>query len=381
MTKEAPIRPDTALIERLMRMGASDLKKCMQCATCTSACKLSTDEYPFPRKQVLAAQWGLKDELLEDPSPWLCFYCGQCSKTCTRGAKPGEIMMALRRYLTSEYDWTGLSRFLYRSAVGEIGVLLLVALLVVGLFTVPASFGFRLLSQSGPAPLANVMLDKFAPKHVVHIADMLLAVLLGALLLVNAGRMFKRLTARHPIPARFYFRHAAGLLVQGVTQIRWKGCQDGDAMRNWIRHLALVTGYGTIFTLVVVFLPWFQVENSGVHWTAILGYYATAILLATTAWMLFDRITKRTEMHRFSHLSDWMFPVLLFLTAASGILVHILRRMDRPMPTYEMYMVHLAIAVPMLVVEVPFGKWAHLLYRPLAIFIAEAREDAKRCGV
>ena len=135
-----------------------------------------------------------------------------------------------------------------------------------------------------------------------------------------------------------------------------------------------------MFTLVVVFLPWFQVEDSGFHWTSILGYYATAILLSTTAWMLYDRITKRTEMHRFSHLSDWMFPVLLFLTAASGILVHILRRLDRPMPTYETYMVHLAIAVPMLVVEVPFGKWAHLLYRPLAIFIVEAREDAKRCG-
>ena len=45
------------------------------------------------------------------------------------------------------------------------------------------------------------------------------------------------------------------------------------------------------------------------------------------------------------------------------------------MPTYVMYMIHLAIAAPMLVVEVPFGKWAHLLYRPLAIWVAAVQSE------
>jgi hypothetical protein len=30
----------------------------------------------------------------------------------------------------------------------------------------------------------------------------------------------------------------------------------------------------------------------------------------------------------------------------------------------------------MLVVEVPFGKWAHLFYRPLAIYLAAVRGRA-----
>jgi hypothetical protein len=29
--------------------------------------------------------------------------------------------------------------------------------------------------------------------------------------------------------------------------------------------------------------------------------------------------------------------------------------------------------VPMLVLEVPFGKWAHLAYRPLAIYFARVQ--------
>jgi hypothetical protein len=35
------------------------------------------------------------------------------------------------------------------------------------------------------------------------------------------------------------------------------------------------------------------------------------------------------------------------------------------------------IAVPMLVVEVPFGKWSHLLYRPLALYLAEVERRAQ----
>jgi quinone-modifying oxidoreductase, subunit QmoC len=45
------------------------------------------------------------------------------------------------------------------------------------------------------------------------------------------------------------------------------------------------------------------------------------------------------------------------------------------MATYVMYTVHMAIAVPMLAVEVPFGKWAHLLYRPLALYVAAVRRE------
>ena len=71
-----------------------------------------------------------------------------------------------------------------------------------------------------------------------------------------------------------------------------------------------------------------------------------------------------------------MFPVLLFLTTVTGILVHIFRYMGLPLATYYTYAIHLVIAVAMLVVEVPFGKWAHLLYRPLAVYFQKVRERA-----
>jgi nitrate reductase gamma subunit len=220
------------------------------------------------------------------------------------------------------------------------------------------------------------MLDKFAPKETVHLGDTIMAALLSFFLLTNAARMFAGLTRGQQIPARLYFAQIGLLIVQGVTQMQWKNCNESDGRRNWVRHLFLVSGYAMIFTLVVLFLPWFQIEDSSFHWTSVLGYYSTAALLITTAWMVADRISKRTEMHRSSHLSDWLFPVLLFLTAVTGILVNIFRLMNQPMPTYVTYVVHMAVAVPMLIVEVPFGKWSHLLYRPLGIFVATVKRKA-----
>ncbi len=375
------IKPDLELINYLNENGGGDPKKCYQCATCTSVCRLSTEEYGFPRRQVLLAQWGLKEQLMKDPSPWLCFYCGDCSKRCPRKSNPGETMMNLRRYLTSLYDWTGLSRLMYRSVFWEMGVLLVVAAAIVLMFTLPRSFGFGLLAQSGSAPLSTVMLDKFAPAGIVDIGDRIMAVALALLLLSNAARMLYGLTSGENIPFSFYISQLPYFVIQGITQKQWGRCGSSDSTTNWLRHLFLVTGYVIMFTLVVVFLPSFQVNGIGLHWTSYLGYYATLVLLSSTVWILVDRIKKRTEMHAFSHFSDWMFPVLLFLSALSGILLHIFRISNMPLTTYYTYMIHLVIVVPMLVVEVPFGKWSHLLYRPLALYVAAVRNKAKEFQV
>lgn len=381
MSERNFVKPDPQFISELKHYGGENIKKCFQCATCTSTCPLSTEENGFPRKQMLLAQWGLKDRLLEDPGPWLCFYCGDCSERCPRNADPGETMMAMRRYLTSQYDWTGLSRLMYNSVFWEIGILAAVAAAVILLFTLPHDFGFGLLSRSGPVPLSMVMLDRFAPVGIMDWGDRIMATILGLLLLTNAARMFSGLTRGQKIPLGSYIKQLPHFIIQGVTQIRWKDCGSSTGIKNWLRHLFLVSGYAIMFTLVVVFLPWFQVENSSIQWTSFLGYYATAVLLGSTVWIIIDRLKKRTGMHGSSHFSDWLFPILLFLAAVTGILLHIFRVTDTPMATYVTYMIHMAIVVPMLVVEVPFGKWGHLLYRPLAIYVASVksrvRESAK----
>jgi hypothetical protein len=372
-------RVDPGLSEELAAFGGRTLGRCFSCGNCTAVCGLSKGDTVFPRKIIRYLQVGLSDRLLESPEPWLCYYCGTCSDTCPRSAEPGELMMAARRWLVSRYDWTGLSRRLYLSEAWEFGLLAAIGLFVLALFVVPGwlgvSFGFGAIDA---AAREHVRLDLFAPSAVVHSGDLALAALLVVLLGLNAIRMaafVARGRAGQSIPWVLWLREAYQFVLHAATQKRWLEC-DNDARGPWLRHFLLVTGYATMLLLVVAFLPVFQRDDARFHWTALFGYYGTAMLLGVTVLAMRSRLQKKAQYHRFSHASDWMFLALLFLTALSGIALHAARLLDLPWPTYVLYVAHLMIAVPMLIVEVPFGKWNHLLFRPLAQYLVIVREAA-----
>jgi ferredoxin len=388
-------RVNPGLATELARFGGETLTRCFNCGNCTAVCALSKGRTVFPRRIIRYLQLGLEEKLLESPEPWLCYYCGTCSDTCPRDAQPGELMMAARRWLTSRYDWTGLSRRLYLSEIWEIGLLSVTALLVAAAFLVPGWFGVPFgFSALGEDAMAHVRLDLFAPKAWIHRADWALAAGLLALLSANALRMIvavRRGFNQASVPLVVWLRDAYQPLLHLLTQKRWLECDEArqadqpttgrtrrpaGARRRWLQHVLLVTGYATMFLLVVAFLPSFQRDGSDFHWTAFLGYYATAVLLWATTAAISGRVRKREAIHRFSQITDWMFLVLLFLTALSGILLHLVRLADWPFATYILYVLHLMIAVSMLVIEVPFGKWLHLVFRPVAKYMVAVREAA-----
>ena len=357
---------DTELYRELAKYGARDMEICMQCGTCSASCPLSSGTNPFPRKIYRYIQLGLKDKLLKSTEPWLCYYCGDCNKDCPRGAEPAETMMATRRWLTAQYDWTGLARRFYLSEVWEIGALIAVALGIVVLFCL----------FHGPVITDRVSVNSFAPVIWIEIGDLVMAAVLSAFLLSNAFRMYRFIMSDTKVPLWLYFTEAKAFVTNLLTQQRWRQC--GEDRSRWLKHFILVSGYLTMMTLVIVFIRWFQVDDSSWHFTSIFGYYATGVLLAITVEMFRSRLKKEESLHRYSEFSDWLFLILLFLTTLTGIMMHALRMAGWPMGTYVMYVIHLAIAVPMLIIEVPFGKWSHLFYRPLAIFLANVREKASK---
>jgi len=372
-------RVNPALAQELAHFGGDTLTKCFNCGNCTAVCGLSKDQTVFPRKIIRYLQLGLEDKLLESPEPWLCYYCGTCSDTCPREAQPGELMMATRRWLTSRYDLTGLSKRLYLSEVWEVGLLSVTALFVLAAFVVPGMFGmpFGFYNLDEEA-MAHVRLDLFAPTGVIHYADWTLAAFLLLLLGANALRMIvavRRGFNQSSVPLVTWLRDAYQPLLHLLTQKRWLEC-DNDTRMRWLQHFLLVTGYATMFLLVVAFLPYFQREGPEFHWTALFGYYATAVLLWVTVAAMRSRWRKTEQIHKFSQITDWMFLVLLFLTSLSGILLHLARLLDWPLATYVFYVIHLMIAVSMLVIEVPFGKWLHLVFRPVAKYMVAVREAA-----
>jgi ferredoxin len=387
------IKSDPTLLAEIRKYGHFDCNACYQCGSCTVTCDLAKNSVSFPRKLLQYGLFGLKKLLRGSADPWICYYCGDCSTTCPRDTEPGEAMMTLRRYLTAQYDWTGLSAKMYTSKAWEFG-----AFIVVG-----ATMSFLIWMFHGPLVTERVELNTFAPAHTVHTFDILLFCVLAFFLLSNTFRMYwfnmhPNRNTRIPdviqgfikdgfgytehngkkvrIPLNVFLMELKTLFMHFFTQKLFLSCKKNKG--RWLKHFLLVSGYLLMLFLVVVMLLWFQTDEIYpiTHPQRWLGYYATAVLLFCTVEIIIGRIRKRDQIHKFSDLSDWMFPILLFLTTVSGILVHIFRYMGMPLATYYTYAVHLVIAVAMLAVEVPFGKWSHLVYRPLAVFLQKVRERA-----
>ena len=97
------IQPDLGFKRAIIGLDAHDLTACYQCGTCSAVCPISSAENPFPRKEMVWVQWGLKERALGNASIWMCHQCGSCNTYCPRDAKPANVMAALRDYSIGHY--------------------------------------------------------------------------------------------------------------------------------------------------------------------------------------------------------------------------------------------------------------------------------------
>lgn len=362
------IRVNPKLITDLEKYGVEDVQKCYHCGNCSAVCAHADDVFVFPRKPMRLLQMGLERRIETSLDPWLCYYCGQCSTQCPRGAEPGETMMSLRRWLTSRYDFTGISRLFYQSWKAEFAAIVAVAALTAAGFLL---YGFArgdIHVYDGP--------NAFLPSSAVHIFDWTMAIVLAMLLGINAARMWWFTTGSNEkirVPFWAYIQKLYTLPLHFFTQKRYARC---ESKRPWILHLWLMLSYVTMLVLIMFFLKPMQ-EGPGIRWSVhALGYAAALGLLLAGGYAIYGRF-KKTEVHfQHSHESDWIFLLMLMTVTATGILQHILHRTGTDMAANIAYVVHLALVVPMLTLEVPFSKWSHLAYRPLAMYLAEIHRVA-----
>ncbi len=360
---------------KLKKFGAKTSTECFNCGTCTAVCPLVEEENLFPRKMIRYIQLGAEEKVKHSVEPWLCYYCGECQQYCPRQANPGELMMALRRYLTSVYDWTGLSRKLYTSKAWEV-------LSIIVLFF--ATLGVVALLH-GPIVTTHTELETFAPRHVVDPAGWLFGGVLAIILLINIYRMYRLVMTsgeQVKIPYPLYIKEVFTLAWHFLTQRRFLDCKRRRTNR-WLKHWLLMTGYAAAFILVNALSKWFLTNEflSVFHPARLLGYYATIAMLYVTTDAIIGRLRKVEPVHQYSHSTDWMFLILLWLTVFTGLLVHVFKYLDLPLPTYYTFALHLAFTVPLLALEVPFTKWSHLAYRPFALYFLRLKESARQAQV
>jgi len=296
-------------------------------------------------------------------------------------------MMSLRRYLTSVYDWTGLSRKFYTSHTWEFGAISIFAIIVIALFVVflPPAAGLFTNNQAFLNEQGGVMINHMTANfggenfvRIIELGDWTMAFIVAFLLISNILRMFYKVIIKDKgikVPVYSYFLEAWQLVWNFVTQPKFSKC---DKKTYWAGHLLLMTGYSIMFAIIVVLLPKFQIEEvvPWYNWQRLLGYYATFGILFFLIMVSIRRLKAIGVSTKFSHPTDWLFIIMLGLTTITGILLHIFRVGGMPGATYILYVIHLAVLVPMIMIEVPFSKWSHLAYRPFAVFFYRLKRTA-----
>lgn len=388
-------RVDRNLYPELQRFGATDISACFNCGVCSAICPLSVDGASFPRRMSRYAQLGLREKLLASPELWSCYGCSECTDSCPTKADPASFMAAARRYAVASYDRTHLAYMLATSR-------LFAAFFVVALVGLLAAFMYN---AHRPVDGSSLAFFEFVPSNVIHNLGIVAMATMGAAALVGVVEMVRRVL-RGPKPqgaasggAKASIRKAADAAVYAVgteslAQTRFReDCADADAAgpagsaqtrpwysQRWFIHFATMWGF---LGLLGATMADYGLELLGVKATGtavpmwypvrLIGTLAGLALVYGTSVLLVRRLRKSDRSSVHSTTSDWTFLTMLWVAGITGFALELaLYLPSAPAWGYPMFLIHVAVAMA-LVLLVPFGKFAHVLYRPIALFALRLR--------
>lgn len=88
-----------SFVQKIEELSGQKLLVCYQCGKCSAGCPAVSQMDILPNQIIRFAQLGLKEELLESKSIWVCASCYTCNVRCPKGIKIAEVMEVLRQVL------------------------------------------------------------------------------------------------------------------------------------------------------------------------------------------------------------------------------------------------------------------------------------------
>ncbi len=381
---EQTIKPDINFINDIIAAGGESVKKCFQCATCSVVCNVTPEDSPFPRKEMIHAQWGLKDRLISNPDVWLCHQCSDCTAYCPRGAKPGEVLGAVRKLSIEHYATPG---FLAK-AVGSPKALL-------GLLALPVIIFIAAIMMQGNSffPEGEILYaKKFMSVMYIDIIFTSAALFAAFGFFMGITKYWKDLTKNIEVSANPWQRKVKGpmlaMILQTVfefmTHKRFDKCDlTNDRSKTHMFVFFGFVGLAITTTWAIVYIyghEFFGIQKS--FWMnfgpspypqydpmKILGNVSALILLAGILQVITNR-RKNAEKAGAGSYYDWLFISVITTIVVTGILAQVLRLADVRMLAYPTYFIHL-VSVFFLFAYAPYSKMAHMVYRTTALVFAK----------
>jgi len=390
MTEKYLAQPDLDFIAQVRGLGGETLKKCYQCATCSVACPIAPEDSPFPRKEMIAASWGLKDKLICSGDIWLCHECGDCSDLCPRGAAPGDVLSAIRFVAITEYARPKA----LANAVNDPKKLPF-------LLGIPAIWFaiFAFITMNAGETMTKIF--EFIPffdwahvhegGHVIAQADFFstwfvdltfvplftAAVIIFVLNLKNflndihENAVLEGKTDKTSLDFKTMLQALIKVIPTILKHDKFNECESNKD-RSTPHMMVLFSFIGLFIVTAIFFLVLYLFQTPGpysqlnpVKWLANISGVA---LVIGSGMMIKNRLDKKDD--QITLYKDWFILVLVFSLGATGLLTEMARLAHMAYVSYFFYYLHL-IAIFNLFAFLPFSKMAHFVYRTAAMTYAE----------
>jgi quinone-modifying oxidoreductase subunit QmoC len=326
---------------------------------------------------MIAASWGLKDQLVTNYDIWLCHNCGDCTTMCPRGAKPGEVLGALRAYTVREYATPkGLSKAVANPKMLPV-LLAIPAIIFIGLGLILKSLGVNWLNFSPHG--GEIWQANFISNYLVDV--IMIPTFFGAVGVFALG--LKRFLADiHASAVAAGKARTEKIEVSGVvkalvatvlTVLQHKKFNEcGENKERATAHLLVLFSFIGLFIVTNCFFiaewvlhiegPYSQLNP--VKW---LGNVSGVALVVGGLLLWKNRVAKKDQG---SSYWDWYLVGLVLALGLTGMLTQMTRLAGLAGPSYVIYFIHL-LFVWSLFAYTPFSKLAHLVYRTAAMTYGE----------
>jgi quinone-modifying oxidoreductase, subunit QmoC len=254
------------------------------------------------------------------------------------------------------------------------------------LFAIPAVIFLAILGglgHLGALPEGRIVFSKFMPILFIEVTFVAAIALSLSCAALGGVRYWRAMSAgASAADWRHGWASLIGTLGEIFTHRRFHACTETPAGRRETHkehlhytHLAVFYGFlGLVVTTASVGIgiyafgyltPW-----PVWHPVKILGNVSGLAVIVAVALFLWRRIIDAREAGK-STYSDWLFLSVLGVTTLTGFLSQWLR-LAGLRAAYLMYIVHL-LFIFFLVVYIPYSKFAHLIYRTLAMLHSASR--------
>ena len=364
------IEPDLDLIKYLKKNGGDTLKKCFQCATCSVVCSLSPETKTFPRKEMISAGWGQEEDLLSDPDIWLCHGCTDCSTYCPRGAKPSEVLGAIRSYVVQHFAFPKFLGNALKQPKYLVPLLLFPVIILFGILYVNLGGNFSQLNEG------EIIFARFFPHGILEIFFIGGNILIFSFAGVGLYRYWNYLSSHTPGKVTKGFLSVLFISIASILSHKKFSSCSTSSTRYW-GHILIFYGFiGAMMTagLALGADLFFGLEAPipFLHPIKILGNLSGISLLIGSSMVIGRRIKTKPSINSNTY-SDWLLVLFVFGVAVTGLLTESMRLTSTPFIAYNIYYIHLVL-IFFLLWYAPYSKLAHMFYRTLALVFLEMNE-------